>query len=316
MTRPRVRLGLEASRATLNGTVCAQLGQLLAEARRARGLSVKDVAERLLLAPVQVTALEAVQPDAFYGADFYVTALRKYAALVDVDAALVSRALIRPEDRQAAVPAFKRGRRADAPSGLAIPNLPRPGSRALAVAAAVVVTMGAGWLVVSAVRGRTAATRNEMAADQTRAAMEAAAREPVVEPAAATPLAQMAAAVPEVEAAPVLPQPEPARVAPPKAVAVPTAPATSRAAARGAVGHVRVAKRTWIFVRYVDKKTVQRGIGPDEEFVLEDRPTYLAVGVADNTDVVIDGQSINNALFTTNGQLRVDAQQFARLSTQ
>jgi hypothetical protein len=82
------------------------------------------------------------------------------------------------------------------------------------------------------------------------------------------------------------------------------------------VGQVTVARRTWVFVRYGDNTTVTRGLAPGEAFVLQDVPTYLAVGAAEDTSVVIGGHAIDNSLYTVNGQLRVRSSQLARLTTQ
>src|SRR5690348_16884372 len=97
MSRPRVSLGLEASRPTLNGPLCAELGRQLAAAREVKGLTIEQAAAQLLLTPRQVHALETVVAEAFYGADFYGIALRKYTVLLGLDAGLASQALVPPK---------------------------------------------------------------------------------------------------------------------------------------------------------------------------------------------------------------------------
>ena len=46
---------------------------------------------------------------------------------------------------------------------------------------------------------------------------------------------------------------------------------------------------------------------------LAERPTYLAVGSADETVVEIEGQAIDNSQFIVNGALRVGSSQLAQL---
>ncbi len=60
-------------------------GQTLAEARRARGLSVTDVSAKLKLAPRQIEALEADDYSALPGALFTRGFIRSYARLLGVD---------------------------------------------------------------------------------------------------------------------------------------------------------------------------------------------------------------------------------------
>jgi hypothetical protein len=284
MNRPRVALGLEASRATLNADVCADLGRQLAAARRDQALEIQDVASRLLLSPRQVTALEAADQEAFYGADFYVAALRKYAVLLGVDSGLVNQALVRP-DALSSAPPFKRGRRA---SDLPAVNIPRPRRRVI-VAVGLAVTTLVAWLLVSAVHSGPPATPEASAATD-----PAPADVPV--PAATTP----SAAVVQPAAADVVPE-EPAQSGAPDDATV--------------VGRVRVSQGTWIFVRYADNSTVEQRLGSGEEFVLHRAPVYLVVGSADKADVEIAGHTIDNTRFTTNGQLRVGSSYLARLVT-
>ena len=96
MNRPRLPLGLEASRASLNSAVCEQLGQELATGRAARQLEVRDVAKRLLLSPAQVRGMEDADSEAFYSAEFYAAGVRKYAALVGVSSPLLDDVLESP----------------------------------------------------------------------------------------------------------------------------------------------------------------------------------------------------------------------------
>lgn len=289
MNRPRLDLGLDASRATLNEAECARIGERLAAARRSRGLTLQDVGTSLLLAPSQVSALEIVRADAFYSAEFYATALRKYAGLMSVDAAAIDRVLVRPA-APASTPAFKRGRRS---IGASLPSVPRPSKRVM-LGAGVLVTAVAGGLLVAAVLERS--PKPAPAANDTSVA-PAGPSEP------ATP-----AALPP----PPAPSSQPDTVlsiddsAPPAMVPVSTSAGRS-------VGHVRVGQRTWVFVRFATGTTLERTLGGGEELTLKDVPTYIAVGNAEDASVEIAGQSLDTSLFTVNGQLRVGASQLARL---
>lgn len=104
MKRPRLSLGLEASRATLDEEVCATIGRQLAAARQSRRQSLGDVAERLLLSPRQVQGMETAEHDAFYSAEFYVTALRKYHAFFDLDPTPIDQVLVPAEPSPAPPP--------------------------------------------------------------------------------------------------------------------------------------------------------------------------------------------------------------------
>lgn len=285
MKRPRLDLGLEASRATLNEAECSRLGGLLSAARRSRGMSIADVGAKLLLAPIQVSALEDVRADAFYSAAFYATALRKYAAFMGLDAADAERILVRPA-APVATPAFKRGRRS---IGASLARVPRPSKRVM-LGAGVLVTAVAGGLLVAAVRERAASKPAPATSGNG------------VAPAAALP-------------PPSIPVPAPAQPdtvvrgddqARPAVVPVSTSPQTS-------VGHVRVGQPTWVFVRFATGTTLERMLGGGEELVLQDVPTYIAVGTADDTTVEIGGQSLDTSRFTVNGELRVGSSQLARL---
>ncbi len=68
-------------------------GRTLAEARRARGLTVTEVAHRLKFAPRQIEALEADRYEALGGAAFVRGMARAYAKLLALDAEAVSGAL-------------------------------------------------------------------------------------------------------------------------------------------------------------------------------------------------------------------------------
>ncbi len=291
MKRPRLDLGLDASRATLNESECARLAELLSARRRSRGLSIQDVGARLLLASAQVSALESVRADAFYSAEFYATALRKYAALMGLDAAELDRILVRPEP-PASAPVFKRGR----PSlGVSLARVPRPSTRVM-LGAGLLVTAVAGGLLVAAVRERAAAKPAPSTSGNTGTP--------------ATPLEPVPPSVPAPAAEPATGEPDAvasaADAVTPAMIPVSTSP-------QGSVGRVKVGQRTWVFVRFAGGSTLERTLGGGEELVLTNVPTYIAVGTADDTSIDIGGQPLDTSRFTVNGQLRVGSSQLARL---
>jgi transcriptional regulator with XRE-family HTH domain len=296
MKRPRLDLGLEASRSTLNEAECARLGEALHAARQARGLSLQDVGAKLLLAPVQVSALEStsekVRADAFYSAEFYATALRKYAGLMGLGADETGGILVRPSAPDS-TPAFKRGRRS---LGVSLAGVPRPSKRVM-LGAGVLVTAVAGGLLVAAVRERSS-TKPAPATSGNSTAPLPVPTEPVT-PVTLPPMQDAEPAQPDA----VVSVDETSR---PAMVTVSTSP-------QKAFGHVRVGQRTWVFVRFVTGTTLERTLGSGEELVLTDVPTYIAVGTADETSVEIGGQSLDTTRFTVNGQLRVGSTQLARL---
>lgn len=306
MTRPRVSLGLEASRPTLNGPVCADLGRQLAQRRQGQGLTVEQAAQRLLLTPRQVHALESVSVEAFYGADFFVIALRKYAALMGLDPAVASEALVPPGPAGLPPPS----KAVPAPTVIARPH-PSPRSRTsgtltwLAVAAVVVMATGVASVMFWPPRPKAVAAGG-VKLNRQPPPTDIPTSEPLSAPAAAP-----AASAPELE---------PALVAPNLVAAAdagkPGTQLVSLPMPGAGVGQVTVARRTWVFVRYGDNTTVTRGLAPGEAFVLQDMPTYLAVGAAEDTSVIIGGHAIDNAQYTVNGQLRVRSSQLARLTTQ
>lgn len=304
MNRPRVPLGLESTRATLDRQACAEAGAALVEARLARGLTIHDVGAKLLLSPAQVAALEQVRPDAFYGAEFYAAALKKYATFLDVDTAALARVRIDPRSGDGSGQPSRR--RAPAWPHVAS-AIPRP-RNAFAVALGIVITTFAGWLLFSSIVTRPfrALDRRTQASRQPQKPAEPTTIQ-------LTPTESVKPAPVTAEAA------EPAAASilrPLSAVAGTWAPVTAMAASASDVGlgHIKVARDTWIFVRYENNSTVERRLTAGGEFVLSGRPVYLAIGESEGTEVVVAGQVIENARFTNKGQLRIGSAYLATLA--
>ena len=305
MTRPRVALGLEASRATLDRAACLRIGRQLAGARERLGLNVQSVATSLLLSPAQVKALEAVEPEAFYGADFYAKALKKYATLVGVESDLIERALVAPASTgDDSPPPFLRGRTAAqrASASTAVP----PPRKPVILAVALLVTVLGGWLLVSSARRQSPSLGDDT--DRSGVPVPLSAPPPLAPPPPApAPIATVSPAAPAVVDVPTsVPEPSTAEAIEPLRAATDS---------QDVVGHVKVAAPTWVFVRYGDNSTAERSLGPGQEFVLSRIPVYLVVGVAEGADVVIGGRTLDSSRFATNGQLRVGASQLASLAT-
>jgi hypothetical protein len=295
MNRPRVPLGLEATRATLNRGVCEQVGRALTDERRARDLSIQAVATRLLLSPVQVAGLEDVNPEAFYSAEFYVNALRKYASLLEIDTEPIDRILVAPVQEDRLPNAMRSAARTPSPTAHPV----KLRTAALVIAFAIVAALAA-WPL----RSTFESLRRPSPSAAVHQAAESAATpsQPVV---VATPALATSAAEPNVVAA--------LDVSPPPAPDVREVEEPADGDLPQSFGRVRVANTTWIFVRYANNSTVERGLAAGDEFVLRDVPSYLMVGSADGTDVEIAGHRIESERFLSNGQIRIGASALAKL---
>jgi hypothetical protein len=78
-------------------------------------------------------------------------------------------------------------------------------------------------------------------------------------------------------------------------------------------GRISVTQPTWLFVRFSDQSTIERGLRPGESVDFSSRPVYLAVGSAEGTHVEVAGHALDTSQFTTNGQLRVGSSALAAL---
>jgi hypothetical protein len=263
MNRPRLSLGLESSRPTLDEAVCVRIGQELAAERSLRHRTIREVAERLLLSPRQVQGLEIADHDAFYSAEFYVTALRKYHALFGLSPDLIDQVLVPADPLPTVAPSPK-------------PPAALPARRAMvSAAAAVLAAVGiGGWLVSLGVAD------NEAGVDSPSSPLTL---QHLVSHQLPVSMSRVSLAAPG-----------------------PLAGPEFRAEATGeGFGHIRVARTTWVFVRYQDNSTVERIVSPGQRFVLSGVPVYLAAGDAPGAEIVIAGQAVDPERFNVNGQLRI-----------
>lgn len=275
----------------LDPRLCADLGAEFTRVRDARGLSIAQVAERLLLSNRQVKALEKVEFTAFHNATFHLSALRKYAAFLGVDASLVDKigsGLVKPDPQAVMlVPSESSDDAAESSSG-----------RMLSIAGtllAVAVLAGGGFYLAQS-RGvrppstAAAARPAPVPAAPARAPEPVPAPPPVVVEPAVVPAADVASSVTQA-AAPVPAQP---------------APDSS------GFGMLRVLHPTWIFVRDTDNAVIERSLAQGETFVFDAQPNYLAVGTAD-AELSIGSRKVDVSKFVANGQLRIRAGDFDAL---
>lgn len=274
----------------LDARLCADLGAEFTRARDARGLSIAQVAERLLLSTRQVKALEKVEFAAFHNATFHLGALRKYAAFLDVDSDLLDKiasGLVRPDPQAVMlVPSDSSDDAAESTSGRLV--------SVLGTLAAVAVLAGGGFYLA---QRRSAQTPAPVAA----APAQPAASEPAPAPAPVP--------VPAVAPAPPEPAVVPAADNPPAATPAAAAPVAVSTPDPSSFGVLRVLHPTWIFVRDMDNAVVERSLAQGETFVFETQPTYLAVGTAD-AELSIGSRKVDVAKFVANGQIRIRAGDF------
>ncbi|MGC4082260.1 MAG: helix-turn-helix domain-containing protein [Vicinamibacterales bacterium] len=270
---------------TLDARLCAELGAELTRAREARGLTITQVGERLLLSTRQVRALETVDFAAFHNASFHLGALRKYVQFAALDERLINQiasSLVRPDPQAVMlVPSDSSDDASESSSGRML-------SIVGTIVALAIVAAGAYYLAQSRARSASPA------------------------PAVVTPIPTPAPAPPP--AAPVVSAPEPE--AAPATDSSPTASASTTSSQLSAdtqgFGTLRAQHPTWIFVRDVDNAVTERSLAEGETFTIESQPTYLAVGTTD-AELTIGTRRIDVARFVTNGQIRIRAGDFDAL---
>jgi cytoskeleton protein RodZ len=276
------RSGLPAGESPLDARACADIGVELARVRVARGLSLDQVGEQLLLSTRQVKALEEVDFTAFHNPTFHLKALRKYVVFAGVDTTLLNRvaaAVARPEPVLTAATADEPLVDEGARRGLVVVG------SILLVAAAVAAGGYFLWL------------RDRPAPPATSTTAQA---EPLPPP-PPVPVAQ-----PAVVTA--------AEVAPAEATA-PTGPAGNAppvGLTPTVFGSVRVLHPTWIFLRDADNNATEKTLAAGETLEFDTQPTYLAVGSSD-VELTIAARPVDIARFVQNGQIRIRAGDFDAL---
>ena len=279
------------------GQDVAEIGARLTAARTARGLSIEQVAETLLLSKTQVAGLEQGNLRTFYNAGFYRQALRKYAALVGVDAepAVFENSAAKARSASAFVPEAAGSARAASVSPWRRPAVPM-----LAAFVALVIAAGY-WLT-----GKT--TTQDI-----RTAQIPDAAPPPTTP---LPVAPPAIQAPEPAATPDTPVEQVSTVVTaPTGVSSSGLPAGPVGEEAGGYGRVDVAQSTWIFVRYANGEVVERSLARGESYVLTTTPAYLAVGTTD-ARLLVAGRAVDTTPWISNGQLRLGAQAFASSALQ
>ena len=265
----------------LDARLCAEIGAELARVREARGITVAEVSDKLLLSIRQVKALEDVDFTAFYNATFQLKAVRKYAQYAGLDPSRVARlaASIVTEESEA-------GPR-EATAFVVAVNGPRRGLRAVVAVLLVAAAVGGGFYLL-----------------RTRS---------VTGPAGGVVVAAQVPASPATPSVP-LPSvaPEPAPAAPADTSASPLLFDPGVAKPPAPFGTLRVLRQTWIFVRDAESGVVEQSLAAGESLDLESQPTYLAVGTTE-AELTIGGAPVDVARFVTNGQIRIRAGDFDAL---
>ena len=284
---------------------CRAFGAELAAAREARGLSQEAMAARLMLSKRQMISLEQAELTGFYGLSYYRMALRKYMETVGLPIERLNRIDWSGADP---VPAASSGD-ASAPSVSFDDDTTR--SRLPAAAAVVLVAVSAaGYLFYS--------SRPDWLPFQTPTI--SVAELPSAPPA---PLRGLPATTPEPAPAPPpdevpglapagasTPAPQ-AELPPPTAEPVPVSARDTDTDLEGI--RVVVASTTWVFARFEDNSTLERGIAGGASLDLERFPVYLAVGSADGVSLIVDGRQMPLTPFARNGEIRLSRQELATL---
>ena len=257
-------------------TVLTGIGQELAGAREARGLSLADVAQQLKFAPRQLEALEQERFEALPGATFARGMVRSYARLLKLDpepllTRIAGRCEVPDSDRLAAryhqpVPFSDNARR----STLVY----------LGISAGVLVLVGA--VAYEWHQERTAAAKAKAKAPARVASVaKPEPREPRPAPVAATPVLPENTVV--AVAVPVVAEKEKPKVA--------------------AAGHrmvVRTEGEAWIEIRDSADRTLISSLNPPgSERVVRGKPPYsLVIGNASQVSITYDEKPVDLARYT------------------
>jgi cytoskeleton protein RodZ len=259
---------------SLDARLCAEVGAELRRVRTARGLTIADVGEKLLLSPRQVKALEDVEFAAFHNPTFHLNALKKYAVLAELDSAW--------QYRLAAA-----GTKPDPPAAHEENGpLQSADSRRWTVIAvsAVIATL----LIGAVAYGLW--VRHESPA--------------------ATPRATSAAGPAISNGSPSATSSQPASVA--AGLAAPSASADAVARDPAAFGALKAVSPTWIVVRDAENTITERSLAAGESLELHPPQNYLVVGAGD-AERTLAGVPVDVSRFRANGEIRINAGDFDAL---
>ncbi|MGE0448828.1 MAG: helix-turn-helix domain-containing protein [Vicinamibacterales bacterium] len=264
------RAALFTGGTTIDPRQCAEIGAELNRRRTALGLTLGELGEKLLLSPRQVVALEQVDLAAFHNATFYMSGLRKYAALAGLDPLMVERAAT--TEPLELVPGHAEP----------LADVDDPPARRPRTFVAVAVAIG--------LLGAVVYMRPQVAVPSMLPPFVAEEPPGTLDPAAAV-------------------APVPFSAIPGSAVPLPPPPSSPQTGDAAEIerdfGSVRVPRQTWLFVRYSDDTVVERQLAGGETAVLQKEPVFLAVGVAD-AELTVAGRRVNVVPFVVDGQLRVE----------
>jgi transcriptional regulator with XRE-family HTH domain len=273
---------------------CRALGAELAAAREARGLSEEAMAARLMLSKRQLVSLEQAELTGFYGLSYFRMALRKYMTTVGLPIERLNRIDWSGADP---VPTAASGD-ASAPSVSFDDDSTR--SRLPAAAAVVLVALSAaGYLFYS--------SRPEWLPFQTPTISVAELPQATADAAPAPPAEELPGLAPSGTST-LAPE---ADLPPPPAEPVSVSAQETDAALEGI--RVAVGSTTWVFARFEDNSTLERGIAGGASLDLERFPVYLAVGSADGVSLIVDGRRVPLTPYARNGQIRLSRQELATL---
>jgi hypothetical protein len=267
-----------ASAQALDAQACSEVGARLGTTRDQRRLTHADVANRLLLSTAQVKGLERADARAFHNPAFFASALRKYAALLDVDC---PEAILTPKSP----PNVRAG--SDLESTAASKGDKKSGKKAWLAVATVVLLAGASALTLY-FRGGTARP---------------------------TPPAPTLPAPPPPIDRTELPLPEPLPApAPTPAPSPPPTPSLPQPSDDGRAGIVTLARPAWVFVRYGDNSVTERTLQEGESLTLTSAPIYLAIGAGEGVTLTLRGRPIDVSPFRNGDEIRIRASELAALA--
>ncbi len=277
-------------------SLCARIGERLSQIRSERNLSVVDLTGSLLLSAKQVRALEVADVSAFHSASFFMTGLRKYAALCGIDRASVDAALVATPDVVPVVP--------DLPTtshDSVVPSREWGPIVAILVACAV---LAVGWGALRWSRSAGAAASSAWTPPSTESAdrTDAAASAQPSDAAPTTP--------PPGPDAGTTPQ-DPTTTAPPGEVPAVAPPSRGAAALNGqiAYGLLWSPQRAWMFLRLEDDTVIERTVNAGELVELPTKPKYLAIG-SDEAELTIGFTPVDVSRFVQKGTLRMGVSEF------